>query len=111
MKRFLVIFIVAIFLNGCSAYKGINLFSLKIGMSKTETIAAIGKKPDNLIGAKKFDDGMVEVIQYTKYNPYAMTVEVQEQYWLYYLDDKLVQWGRPGDWQKEADQIYEIRKR
>jgi len=30
-------------------------------------------------------------------------------YWLYLVDDVLVQWGKAGDWQKESDRIYEIR--
>jgi hypothetical protein len=25
------------------------------------------------------------------------------------LNDTLKQWGRPGDWQKAADQVYELR--
>ena len=28
-----------------------------------------------------------------------------------FVDDKLVQWGEAGDWQKEADRIYELRFR
>lgn len=30
-------------------------------------------------------------------------------YWLYFHDDKLVQWGEAGDWRKESDRIYEYR--
>ena len=29
----------------------------------------------------------------------------------HFLDGKLQQWGRPGDWEREADRIYEIRIR
>ena len=28
--------------------------------------------------------------------------------WVYFCDGPLVQWGEAGDWQKEADAIYEI---
>jgi hypothetical protein len=31
--------------------------------------------------------------------------------WLYFSNDILVQWGRPEDWKKEADNIQEIRYR
>ena len=29
--------------------------------------------------------------------------------WLYFVNDRLVQWGQVGDWAKEADRIYEVR--
>lgn len=32
-------------------------------------------------------------------------------YWLYFVDDKLVQWGKAGDWDNAQKQIYEIRYR
>lgn len=32
-------------------------------------------------------------------------------YWLYFVDDRLVQWGQAGDWAREADRIYEIQFR
>lgn len=31
--------------------------------------------------------------------------------WLYFSGDVLVQWGRPSDWPKEADNVQEIRYR
>lgn len=33
----------------------------------------------------------------------------RENYWLYFNNGQLVQWGKAGDWKKEADRIYEIR--
>lgn len=109
MKKFAILLMVTTILTGCAAYKSINLFSLKIGMTKSEVVQAIGKNPDNLIGAKQYDDGTVEVLQYSRYD--AWYGQLQERYWLYFFNDKLVQWGRPGDWQKEADRVYEIRNR
>jgi hypothetical protein len=32
-------------------------------------------------------------------------------YWLYFVDDRLAQWGQAGDWAREADRIYEIQFR
>ncbi|MGB8191539.1 MAG: hypothetical protein WCF67_06450 [Chitinophagaceae bacterium] len=76
-------------------------------MSKQEVIKTIGKKPDNVIGAKEYDGGVVEVIQYSRYEPMSGTVS--ERYWLYFWNNTLKQWGRPGDWHKEADKVYELR--
>lgn len=30
------------------------------------------------------------------------------EYWLYFHDNKLVQWGQAGDWAREADRIYQF---
>lgn len=32
-------------------------------------------------------------------------------YWLIFADNRLVQWGRAGDWEDAKKQIYEIRYR
>ena len=36
---------------------------------------------------------------------------VVERYWLYFVNDELDQWGRPGDWEEKADDIIEVRYR
>jgi hypothetical protein len=110
MKKLSILLTITVILTGCSAWYGnINLFNLQIGMTKSEAMRAIGRSPDNLIGAKKYPDGTVEVIQYSRYDVWYG--QLQERYWLYFFNDKLIQWGRPGDWEKEADRVYEIRNR
>ncbi|MGB4848514.1 MAG: hypothetical protein WBP41_11380 [Saprospiraceae bacterium] len=109
MKKLLTLVIAISILSSCASWKSINLFNLKIGMTKSEVVQAIGKNPDNLIGAKQYPDGTVEVLQYSRRGVWYG--ELQEMYWLYFFNDKLIQWGRPGDWQREADRIYEIRNR
>jgi hypothetical protein len=32
----------------------------------------------------------------------------KKNYWLYFLDNKLVQWGEAGDWGKEPERIYDF---
>jgi len=32
----------------------------------------------------------------------------KKNYWLYFLDNKLVQWGEAGDWRKEPERIYDF---
>ena len=75
-------------------------------MTKQETIARLGKRPDNIIGSKEYPIGIIDVIQYSVW---SIDGRVTERYWLYFLNDTLKQWGRPGDWQKAADQVYELR--
>ena len=61
------------------------------------------------IGANQYEYGTVEVIAVSRLSNWDS--KVAEEYYLYFLNDRLEKWGRPGDWSKEADQIYEIRYR
>ncbi len=77
-------------------------------MTKQEVRHKLGE-PYNGIGSKRFQYGIVEVWEYRRYN--IWTGWLEEQYWVYFLNDNLEQWGRPGDWSKEADRIYELKIR
>jgi len=96
-------------LTCCGTYGAIRLYRLSLGMTKQKTISTLGRRPDNLIGAKNTPYGQVEVLQYSRYDPWV--AQLQERYWLYFLNDTLRSWGRPGDWEREADKIYEYRIR
>ena len=95
-----------------------SLAHLSIGMHKTEIISLLGK-PDEIRGSQINSDGdRVIVWQYTLYDvakatrnnfvwglltfrffwlvPIGTTGE--DYYWLFLIDDRLVQWGRAGDW-------------
>jgi hypothetical protein len=72
--------------------------------------SAIGD-PVNVIGSKRFEKGVIEVWSYEKWHASMGIDRMEEEYWLYFLNGKLEQWGRPGDWAKEADKIYEIRSK
>ena len=91
-------------------YNKVNLHLLKIGDDKQQVLSKIGK-PHNVIGSKKFSQGLIEVWAYEKWYAKMWFDEKEEEYWLYFLNEKLEQWGRPGDWEEEADRIYEIRYR
>lgn len=97
-----------IFLMSCAIYKKADLSLISIGMSKQQVIQTLGKKPDNLIGAKQYPEGTLEVLQYTEADLWS---GMEQRYWLYFWNNNLAQWGRPGDWQQEADKIYELRIR
>jgi hypothetical protein len=71
---------------------------------------ALQRPPEQVIGAKQYKDGIVEVYAYGV-PEYSLEYEklVRQYYWLYFLNDTLVQWGRPGDWEIKSDNIYELR--
>lgn len=98
------------FANYGKNYKKIPLHMLSIGDDKQQVVEKIGE-PVNVIGSKKFQNGTIEVLAYEKWYAKMGYDEKEEEYWLYFLDGRLEQWGRPGDWSREADRIYEIRHR
>ena len=91
-------------------YNKIPLHLLTLGDSKEQVVKTLGQ-PVNIIGSKKFEKGIVEVWAYEKWHASFGPDSIEEEYWFYFLNGKLEQWGRPGDWGKEADRIYEIRYR
>lgn len=85
---------------------------LSIGMTRKEVITAMGEYiPFKIIGAKTYPNGTVEVGEYYDKKVVFGRGIVEERYYLYFLNNSLVQWGRPQDWQQEADRVYEIRIR
>jgi hypothetical protein len=88
-----------------------SFLKISIGMPKFEVINEISA-PDIVRGSiiNKFDQ-IIEVWEYSVLrNPYSNFPYV-ESYLLYFFDNKLVQWGRAGDWKEAEAQIYEIRFR
>lgn len=122
MKKLLVLLItVGISCVGCTFlnqdfdkygknFKKIPLQLLSIGDSKNNVQERLGE-PINVIGSNRYEKGVVEVWAYEKWHASLGTDYLEQVYWLYFLDDELAQWGRPGDWRREADRIYELRVR
>ena len=119
--KIVMLIMAALLLSACTAmnqdfdkygknYKKINLHMISAGYDKQQVAAAIGD-PLNVIGSKRFESGVVDVWAYEKWGAKMGFDEKEEEYWLYFLNGKLEQWGRPGDWKKEADRIYEVRFR
>jgi len=107
-----------------------KLRQVSLGMSKEEVVANLGE-PTVARGAirNKFNQ-VIEVWEYTLALPSqdstgqivgktvftvvtfgigAATFKSEKKnYWLYFLNDELVQWGEAGDWKKEPERIYEF---
>jgi len=82
-------------------------------MSKDEVTHALEKNPDNVVGAKEYDDGIMEVLQYSGYTKLSsVNPNELESYWLYFFNDRLVEWGAPPpDWEVYGERVYERRRR
>lgn len=121
-------------LSACAhTIKRKSLMSVSIGMSKEQIINKLGE-PTIFRGSMINKYGqVVEVFEYEVDTGKDSRQVVSEvlftfstlgfgapilaskgrvvAFWFYFHDDKLVQWGRAGDWQRAADAIHEIRFR
>jgi hypothetical protein len=91
-------------------YEKIPLHLLTIGDDKKQVIENIGD-PEQVIGSTTYQVHIVEVWSYERWMADIGKDYKTEEYYLYFVDGKLSQWGRPGDWRKVADEIIEVRFR
>lgn len=66
----------------CSSFKSVSLSKVQFGMTKAETIQALSKKPDNIIGARQYEDGVLEVLQFSRVNSSPVEQDAYDIYWL-----------------------------
>ena len=125
--RFSSSLLLALLLAGC-ATPAKHMTRISLGMSKEQVVQKLGN-PTVARGAirNKFDQ-TVEVWEYRLALPEdevgsktATTIVTfgigaflfadrdMKNYWLYFVEDKLVRWGEAGDWDREAGQIYEFQ--
>jgi len=96
-----------------SQYRELDMSKISLGMSEKEVRKILGE-PADVIGSRYYEGKhIIKVLQYmeAEFSYTGSEDRLKKDYYLYFLDDKLVQWGHPGDWEKEADKIYEIRIR
>lgn len=117
MKKNLLITVflfIVLFFSGCAPSKAL-LSEISIGQDK-QTIREKMGAPLAVRGSiiNKYNQ-RIEVWEYRLCSggevdipPYSSNCDY---YWIYFADDRLVQWGQAGDWGREADKIYEIRYR
>lgn len=133
MRQILIVAVtIAAFLTaGCAGNtpNSSQLRQISLGMSKNEVVNSLGE-PAVVRGSIRNKFGQViEVWEYKFSLPSsdsagqvagkaALTVitfgigaatfkSEKKDYWLYFQDNKLAQWGEAGDWKKEPDRIYE----
>jgi hypothetical protein len=101
---FLTLIFIGVMATGCLT-SAKRLTSLKLDMPKSEVRQVMGE-PTSARGSMRNKFGQViEIWEYVL----DRGGQPDATYWLYFYDDKLVQWGEAGDWRKEADRIYEYR--
>ena len=99
----------AALLAGC-ATPAKRMSRVSLGMTKEQVIQNLGN-PTVARGAirNKFNQ-TVEVWEYRLALPKTVwSQRDMKNYWLYFVEDKLVRWGEAGDWERESNQIYEFQ--
>ncbi len=107
--RFISSLLFAFLLAGC-ATPAKHMTRISLGMTKEQVIQNLGN-PTVARGAirNKFDQ-TVEVWEYRLALPKTVwSQRDMKDYWLYFVENKLVRWGEAGDWEREASQIYEFQ--
>lgn len=114
MKRTLLLFLLPLlFLPGCvqQLLPSRSLMGLSIGMTKQQVVKILGE-PTAFRGATVSANGeTTELFEYTCLIEGSVTTWCC---WLYFKENRLVQWGAPNDWRKEpkeSDIVQEIRVR
>lgn len=108
-----------------------RLETISIGMTRQEVVERLGQ-PRVVRGSIQNKHGqVVEIYEYRftmpvddgrgmKVSKRVFTVATvglgalvldgeSREYWLYFHDSRLVQWGEAGDWTREADRIYQFK--
>lgn len=109
MRNVILLFTLFVFLlSGCATSLRKDLSLVSIGMSKADFMGVMGK-PDQFIGAKRFDNGVVEIFQYTimqKTQNIFVEDEVTKN-WFFFLDGELDEWGPKEQYTHSVEQYLE----
>jgi len=131
MRKILFLLAMIIIVSGCITTSTRKLKEISLDLTKDEVVRRLGE-PTVVRGAirNKYNQSVevweyrlsksqagkfwgnlgVSVLTFGIFAPAAYEYSQRDitNYWLYFYDGKLVQWGQAGDWKAEADRIYEI---
>ncbi|MGJ1264808.1 hypothetical protein ACR78F_02135 [Sphingobacterium spiritivorum] len=111
-----VLILLTIFIFGSckmiSGTSGPDFTKIHVGMVKEDVIKQIGK-PGAIVSSKKYDDGILEVHEYYTWQPEVVidSTTIYRQYWLFYFNNELQEWGTKKSYSPEDYDIYYRRFR
>ncbi|MDR2269755.1 MAG: hypothetical protein LBF27_02510 [Sphingobacterium sp.] len=86
-STFIVLAFITLF-AGCGLMKLRDFTNIKVGMNQQEVIQKIGK-PDLVVASKKYNDGILEIYEYTIAGD---STHVRKN-WLHFFNNELQEWG------------------
>ena len=102
----LVLLIITVSINGCAAFKNPDFSLITLDMSKQGVISLIGK-PQRVVGAQKYDDGLLEILEYKVDK--ITSEQLDSRYnWLFFLNNELQEFGDKNQYlPNEYDKYYQ----
>lgn len=101
VKRVVWVALLSFVVAGCLTPSQ-RIARLRLGMSPQEVYEVMGP-PFAVRAAKTYDDGTTALVwEYVPpiFSRAAFSDKYDKTYWIYFLNDKVVQWGEPGDFTK-----------
>jgi outer membrane protein assembly factor BamE (lipoprotein component of BamABCDE complex) len=101
VKKTLLLVAVAVVLVGCVTPSQ-TVGGLRLGMTPQEVYEVMGA-PFAVRAAKTYEDGTTsQVWEYVPpvFSRAAFSDKYDKTYWVFFVNDKVVQWGEPGDFSK-----------
>lgn len=83
-----ILLLSTLLITSCALLKETDFSSIKIGMTTEQVKERIGK-PARVVAAKRYADGILEVYEYPRLKAQPDTM----LNWLYFIDNKLEEWG------------------
>ncbi|EEI91372.1 hypothetical protein HMPREF0765_3092 [Sphingobacterium spiritivorum ATCC 33300] len=111
-----VLILLTLFIFGSCAMisgrSGPDFTKIHVGMVKEDVIKQIGR-PGAIVSSKKYDDGILEVHEYYTWQPEVVidSTTIYRQYWLFYFNNELQEWGTKKSYSPEDYDIYYRRFR
>ncbi|OGC78251.1 MAG: hypothetical protein A2Z27_01990 [candidate division Zixibacteria bacterium RBG_16_50_21] len=96
---------------GSSNYKTLDVEKLKPGLTREQVVKTLGRGPYAVIGSKYYYGHELEVQHFVQARSKLLggSNQIEQEYYLYFWDDSLAQWGKPGDWEREANKIIRLK--
>jgi hypothetical protein len=79
---------------GCASIPAKSVKSMQLGMTPGEVTDVMGK-PNTIRASKVFEDGQIDTVW--EYSPAWFEIN-PKTFWVTFRNDRVVQWGEPGDW-------------
>lgn len=91
--------------SSCGILRNPDFSLVSLGMTKEEVISQLGK-PQRVVGAQRYDDGILEIYEY-KIDK-LVSDEIDSRYnWLYFLNNELQEFGDRNQYiPNEYDRYY-----
>lgn len=93
----------AVGLAGCGTPSS-RIKNLRLGMTPEEVLDVVGK-PTTIRAAKVYENGETQMVW-----EYLSGFSLRpKDYWVYFENDRVVQWGEPGDFSGRASNVEDYK--